>query len=42
MNQLYPLKFKNIFKEKIWGGQNLKSALNKSIPANKEAEVLQL
>ncbi len=36
MNQLYPLKFKAILKEKIWGGQNLKSTLNKNIPANKK------
>lgn len=36
MNQLYPLKFKTILKEKIWGGQNLKSALNKNIPADKK------
>ena len=34
MNELYPLKFKPIIKEKIWGGQNLKSSLNKNIPAN--------
>jgi mannose-6-phosphate isomerase len=26
---LYPLKFKNIYKEKIWGGSKLKSVLNK-------------
>lgn len=36
MNQLYPLKFKPIFKEKIWGGQHLKSSLNKNIPADKK------
>ena len=36
MNQLYPLKFKPILKEKIWGGQNLKSSLNKDIPAGKK------
>lgn len=28
----YPLKFYPIFKEKIWGGRNLKSYLNKEIP----------
>ena len=27
MNQLYPLKFKGIFKDKIWGGQKIKSKL---------------
>jgi len=27
MNQLYPLKFKPIFKEKIWGGQKIKTEL---------------
>jgi mannose-6-phosphate isomerase len=36
MSKLYPLKFKPIFKEKIWGGQNLKSSLNKNIPVNKK------
>jgi len=29
---LYPFKFKPIFKEKIWGGQKLKTILNKEIP----------
>ncbi len=29
MNNLYPLKFKPIFKEKIWGGDRLKELLNK-------------
>ena len=27
MNKLYPLKFKPIFKEKIWGGQKIKTEL---------------
>jgi mannose-6-phosphate isomerase len=27
MNQLYPLKFRPIFKEKIWGGQKIKTEL---------------
>lgn len=36
MNQLYPLKFKPILKEKIWGGQHLKSTLNKNIPGDKK------
>lgn len=27
MNQLYPFKFKPIFKEKIWGGQKIKTEL---------------
>ena len=35
MKELYPLKFKSILKEKIWGGQSLKSTLNKKIPTNK-------
>lgn len=35
MTALYPLKFKPILKEKIWGGQNLKSTLNKKLPPNK-------
>ena len=29
MNNLYPLKFKPIFKEKIWGGQKINSILKK-------------
>lgn len=36
MSELYPLKFKALLKEKIWGGQNLKSSLNKNIPENKK------
>jgi len=27
MNQLYPLKFKPVFKEKIWGGQKIRTTL---------------
>jgi len=29
MSELYPLKFKTIFKEKIWGGQKIKTILGK-------------
>ncbi|HOT88978.1 MAG TPA: mannose-6-phosphate isomerase, partial [Bacteroidales bacterium] len=29
MNSLYPLKFNPIFKEKIWGGQKIKTLFNK-------------
>lgn len=36
MKELYPLKFKPILKEKIWGGQNLKSILNKKTPDDKK------
>ena len=36
MNELYPLKFKTILKEKLWGGQNLKTSLNKNIPEGKK------
>ncbi|MFO7842479.1 MAG: type I phosphomannose isomerase catalytic subunit [Bacteroidales bacterium] len=36
MNELYPLKFKPQFKEKIWGGQHLKKFLNKPLPENKK------
>ncbi len=32
----YPLKFRPIFKEKIWGGQNLKTQLNLPIPPRKK------
>ena len=30
MNSLYPLKFKPIFKDKIWGGQKMKTLFNKN------------
>lgn len=30
MNSLYPLKFKPIYKAKIWGGQKIKSVLNQN------------
>jgi mannose-6-phosphate isomerase len=30
---LYPLKFKTIYKETIWGGNKLKNQLNKDVPA---------
>lgn len=29
MNKLYPLKFKTIFKDKIWGGSKIKTVLGK-------------
>ena len=29
INNLYPLKFKHILKDKIWGSQKLKTLLNK-------------
>lgn len=29
MTELYPLKFKTIFKDKIWGGQKIKTVLHK-------------
>jgi mannose-6-phosphate isomerase len=29
MSQLYPLKFKTIFKDKIWGGEKIKTVLGK-------------
>ena len=32
---LYPLKFKPLFKERIWGGELLASAMNKKLPAGK-------
>jgi|AntDeeMinimDraft_5_1070356.scaffolds.fasta_scaffold04484_5 mannose-6-phosphate isomerase len=35
---LYPLLFEPIFKEKIWGGQRLKTELNKAIPTGKIGE----
>jgi mannose-6-phosphate isomerase len=33
MPGLYPLKFKTIFKDKIWGGQKIKTILNKDFGA---------
>lgn len=33
---LYPITFTPIFKEKIWGGQKLKTVLNKEISPNKQ------
>lgn len=35
---LYPLKFTPIFKEKLWGGERLKTSLNKEIPSNLTGE----
>jgi mannose-6-phosphate isomerase len=32
--ELYPLKFKPIFKERIWGGQRLREVFGKDLPAN--------
>ncbi len=34
--KFYPLKFYPIFKEKIWGGRNLKTKLEKEIPVGKK------
>ncbi len=34
MSVLYPLKFKEIFKEKLWGGRKLASLLGKKLPAD--------
>ena len=33
--KMYPLKFKPIFKERIWGGQNLRTHFDKDIPTDK-------
>jgi mannose-6-phosphate isomerase len=30
--ELYPLKFRDIYKERIWGGRNLERFLNKTLP----------
>ncbi|MCK5780963.1 MAG: class I mannose-6-phosphate isomerase [Flavobacteriales bacterium] len=40
--QLYPFKFQPILKEKIWGGNGLKSVLNKDIPSEKTGESWEL
>lgn len=34
MGSLYPLLFKDILKEKIWGGRRLNTIMGKSLPAN--------
>jgi len=36
MSFLYPLKFKPVFKEKIWGGNKLNTILGKNLPQNKK------
>lgn len=36
MDFLYPLKFKPVFKEKIWGGNKLNTILEKNLPHNKK------
>jgi mannose-6-phosphate isomerase len=38
MNRLYPLKFKPIIKDKIWGGTRLKKALGKNSRTSKAGE----
>jgi len=38
MNRLYPLKFKPIIKDKIWGGTRLKNVLNKKTKTDKAGE----
>jgi len=34
--KLYPLKFKPIFKQRIWGGQKLRQVFNKDIPSREK------
>lgn len=34
--QMYPLKFKPIYKQRIWGGQKLRDIFNKDIPQSKK------
>lgn len=38
MNELYPLKFKPILKDKIWGGSRLKTILNKTEASDRTGE----
>lgn len=38
MNRLYPLKFKSIIKDKIWGGTRLSTKLHKKCKTNKAGE----
>lgn len=35
MNELYPIKFKTIYKDKIWGGQKLATSLNKDVDSSR-------
>ena len=35
MKKLYPLKFKKVFKEKVWGGRNFSEKLNMDLPTEK-------
>lgn len=35
---IYPLTFKSIFKDRLWGGNKLKTVLNKNIPNNTTGE----
>ncbi len=34
--ELYPLKFRAIFKERIWGGENLRTFFGKELPGGKK------
>ena len=36
MSKLYPLKFKPIYKERIWGGNMMSSVLHRELPSSKE------
>ncbi len=36
--QFYPLKFKPVYKEKIWGGDNLNKYFNRDLPADNIGE----
>ena len=38
MNRIYPLKFRPIIKDKIWGGERLKDLLNKKTKTSKAGE----
>lgn len=38
MNRIYPLKFRPVIKDKIWGGERLKNVLNKKTKTSKAGE----
>jgi mannose-6-phosphate isomerase len=38
MNRIYPLKFRPVIKDKIWGGEKLKNILNKKTNTSKAGE----
>ncbi|HJR99588.1 MAG TPA: hypothetical protein VJ780_01530, partial [Flavobacterium sp.] len=42
INNIYPLQFEPILKDRIWGGEKLKTVLNKSITSSTTGESWEL